>query len=401
MTRHDNNPACPQTPVVEILDTLIGLPTVSADSNLALIDYIEGYLAEFDVPSTRFMNPEGTKANLFATIGDSEAPGVILSGHTDVVPVTGQDWSNDPFRMRQQDGRLYGRGTADMKGFIAVVLAAVPRMLAADMDAPIHLAFSYDEEVGCTGCRSMVAAVAELKPRPKLCIVGEPTEMKVVNAHKGKRNFETTVTGAPAHSSQPAAGANAIFAAARLISWIDTEQTARREAPVSDDAARFNPPYTTLNVGVVSGGVTLNIVAEHARFIWEYRSLPEDDDSVIIDAFNNHATTEVLPALKAVTDRASIETREIGRVPQLKADPDCWAERFVLSLTKSNTVGAASYATEAGHFRNTAQVPTIVCGPGSIDQAHKADEWIALSELKAAEDFIVALIAALGRASQA
>jgi len=260
---------------LQLLGTLVGFPTVSSDSNLELIRFIEKYLADLGVPSTLFLNEEKTKANLFARIGPKPDAslakhGIILSGHTDVFPVKGQNWSHDPFTLRREGGRVFARGTCDMKGFIAVALAKAPEMVAANLKEPVYLAFSYDEETGCTGVKDMVEHIAKMKIRPRVCIVGEPTMMDVINAHKGIRSYKTSITGLAAHSSAPHLGANAIVAAAELISFLGK---VTEEAKNFTDH-RFMPPFTSFNIGLISGGLATNIIAEKVEFIWEFRSIP-------------------------------------------------------------------------------------------------------------------------------
>ena len=378
---------------VEMIERLVAFPTVSRDSNLELIGFVSDYLDGWGVPWTLFEDPVMRKANLLATVGPADVPGVILSGHTDVVPVDGQDWSADPFAPWMADGRLYGRGTSDMKGFIGAVLAQVPDMIQANMTAPVHIALSYDEEVGCTGVLSLIAHVAARDPRPRLCIVGEPTSMRVVNAHKGIRAFRTRIRGLAGHSSAPAAGANAVLAAAELMGYI-----ARLAEELAGEAVdpRFEPPHTTMNVGLVTGGTAVNVIPAEASFEWEYRPLPQEDPDAVFDKVRAHAETVVLPKLQATAGQAaSITFETLAKAPSLAATADNEAERFVRRLTGANSADAVAYATEAGLFQGEAGVPTVVCGPGSIDQAHKPDEFIALTEIDRAEAFLARLRAEL------
>ncbi len=381
---------------LQLLETLVGFPTVSSDSNLELIRFIEKYLADLGVPSTLFLNDEKTKANLFARIGPEpdgslEKHGIILSGHTDVVPVKGQNWSHDPFTLRSDGERVFARGTCDMKGFIAIALAKVPDMIAAKLKEPVYLAFSYDEETGCTGVKDMVAHIAKMKIRPRVCIVGEPTMMDVINAHKGIRSYKTSITGLAAHSSAPHHGANAIVAAAELITYLSK---VTEEAKNFTDH-RFMPPFTSFNIGLISGGLATNIIAEKAEFIWEFRSIPGFDGDKVVADFEAFAANEILPKLQETAPNASIVTTEQTNAPPLLATEGSDAETFVMNLVGTNELKTAAYTTEAGHFHQTGEVSTVVCGPGSIDQAHKPDEFIAISEIERCEGFMDKLIKAL------
>lgn len=382
----------PKPETLDLIRRLVSMPTVSRDSNLDLIRFVTDLLDEQGVAYKLFFNDERTKANLLATLGPTDVPGIILSGHTDVVPTDGQAWSRDPFDPWVADGKLYGRGTCDMKGFIGCVLSRIGELQARGLKEPIHIALSYDEEVGCSGCTSMIAHVAELETRPRACIVGEPTEMGVVNAHKGIHAYETRIHGKPAHSSTPAYGANALVAAARLVAFLDDLNVEFASRDWGEGALRFDPPYTTNNVGTLTGGNAINIIPEDAHFVWEYRSLPDSNVREIIDRFNAHVDEVILPQLQSTFPDAWVQTTELSAAPPLIATGDNSAEALVLALAQSNETGAVSYATEAGHFQATAQVPTVVCGPGSIDQAHREDEFIALSELAACEQFLDRLL---------
>ena len=372
--------------VLELAERLVAMPTVSRDSNLELVGFVVEYLESHGVQCRLFENEEGTKANLLATIGPEDVPGIILSGHTDVVPVDGQDWSKDPFKPWIADDRLYGRGSADMKSFIAAVLARVPEMQARGLDQPVHIALSYDEELGCAGVLPMVRHVAGMKIRPRLCIVGEPTEMRVINAHKGIRSYRTIITGMAGHSSAPHLGANAIFAAADLISFIAKLAQEARNESVSDH--RFFPPFTTFNVGEIRGGSAINIIPSAAEFSWEFRPIPGFDSDEVTARFTDYAMKDVLPRLRETAAEADIEIIEMSNAPALLAEEGSDAETFVMKLARQNQTETASYATEAGQFQHEAEIPTVVCGPGNIEQAHKADEFIALSEIRACEAFM-------------
>lgn len=360
-----------------ILARLVAFDTVSAKSNLALIEWVAGELAALGIAATRVPGPDATKANLYATIGPARPGGVCLSGHTDVVPVAGQIWASDPFALTQRDGRLFGRGTADMKGFIACCLALAGAFKAAPLKAPIHFAFSFDEEVGCLGVPHLLHRLGRDLPKPAIAIVGEPTAMKPVTAHKGVVALATTVTGNAAHSSRVDAAANAIFAAAALIRHIGTLAEAERRAPPRPE---FDPPWTSFNVGTIQGGAAINIVAERCRFEWEFRPVPGADEAAILAAFARHADEAVLPALKAKFPGAAIATEIVARATPLRAEADSPAERLVRRLTGANRAGTVAFATEGGLFQD-AGISAVVCGPGDIAVAHQPDEWIAEDQL--------------------
>ena len=372
---------------IEMLERLIAFDTTSSLSNLALIDFVEDYLGGHGVTSRRSGDRED-KANLYATVGPAVPGGVVLSGHSDVVPVTDQSWSSDPFRLERRDGRLYGRGTADMKGFIATVLALVPQALSAELRRPLHIAISYDEEVGCFGAPKLIADLLAEGPRPAVVIVGEPSEMRPISGHKGIAIYQTSVTGRAAHSAQTHRGASAIFGAARLIAYLETEADRRRDGP---QAAGFEPPHTTFNVGMIEGGTAHNIVPRSCSFTWQVRTVPGESGTSVLAAFEDVAAREVLPRLQATAPDAAIETHCIADVTGLEPDPDSLAERLVRRLTGANQSGLVSFATEAGMFQH-AGLPTVICGPGSIDQAHQPDEFIEVSQIEACVTFMNKLI---------
>ena len=374
----------PHTPA-EFLARLIAFNTVSSRSNMALIDWVAGYLRAQGIEPDIIPSDDGDKANLFATIGPADKDGVILSGHTDVVPVDGQAWTLDPFTLAESEGKLYGRGTSDMKGFIACVLAAVPKFQAAGLATPIHLAFSYDEEVGCTGVASMIGKLAKRVPRPRLCIVGEPTDMQLVTSHKGIRDFTTEVTGLEAHSSRTDKGVNAIQYAARMINFL--ENLGRELAANAAHDHICEPPYTTVSVGVIEGGTAVNIIPGHCRFQWDNRLLPGTEPDYVINRFNRFVEEEILPEMRAVFPKASVTTTKCADAPGLNPEEGSPAETLVLSLLGSNERYGVSYATEAGHFQGIG-IPTVVCGPGSILQAHRPDEYVEISQLAACEAFL-------------
>ena len=375
---------------IEVLEALVGFDTTSRNSNLALVEWVEVYLDRFGVAHERVPDKTGGKANVWATIGPSGVPGTILSGHTDVVPVEGQSWSNDPFRLTERNGRLYGRGATDMKGFDACCLAAVPDMVAAPLTRPIHLALSYDEEVGCIGVRGMIARLERAKVKPAACFVGEPTEMRVVIGHKGKRSFRVTVHGKTCHSSLAPHGVNAVEYAARLI--VKIRNISSRLARSGARDSLYDVPYTTAHTGVVRGGTALNIVPDACTFEVEFRPLATDDVGSLVDEVMAHARERLEPEMRAVDPAARIVFEEISEFPGLETP----ASRDVVGLAKRlagrNEHGKVAYGTEAGLFA-LAGIPTVVIGPGSIDQAHKADEYIAVSQLEACSAFLDRLIA--------
>jgi acetylornithine deacetylase len=382
------------TAATAILERLVAFDTISAKSNLELVGWIADYLDGHGIKSVLTRNPEGTKANLFATIGPGERGGVILSGHTDVVPVEGQDWTSDPFRLetRQADqgsDRLYGRGTADMKGFIALVLAMAPQALEQRLEIPLHLAFSYDEEVGCLGVPDLIRELPKDTARPRLAIIGEPTEMQVANAHKGIHFLRTQITGHEAHSSTPERGVNAIAAAAEIIAEIGRLAAECRALAPPDSG--FDPPYTSFNIGRISGGAAVNIIARDCAFEWEFRPVPGEDGAALQRRIDDFVTAELLPRMRAGHPEVDVETRTMARVPPLVPDPASPAEALARRLTGANTTTTIAFATEAGLFQ-AAGIPAVVCGPGSIDVAHKPDEFISRDQLAAGEAFLDRLL---------
>jgi acetylornithine deacetylase len=362
----------------EMIRRLVAFDTVSAKSNLALIEFVADYLQEHGVASRCTTDDTGHKANLYATIGPQQPGGVVLSGHTDVVPVDGQPWDSDPFTVVERDGRLYGRGTADMKSFIALALVMTPAFQARPLEVPIHFAFSYDEEVGCLGVGRLIGDVVGNLPRPRMVIVGEPTSMRVVNAQKGCAVFRTRVTGRNAHSSRPGLGANAVVAAARLIDFL--ARLAEEKARHAPADCPFDPPWTTVHVGVVNGGTAVNIIPDACDFVWEVRGLPGEDHQPIVDRLHRFAETEVLPPLRAVAGEAAVETETLVVVPGLAVEDGAPAERLAAALTGANGRAAICFATEAGLFQR-AGMSVVVCGPGNIDHAHQANEFIDLDQV--------------------
>jgi acetylornithine deacetylase len=372
-----------------LLESLIGFATVSRASNLDMIEFIRHYLEELGVESELFYNAERTKANLFATIGPRERGGIVLSGHTDVVPVEGQAWTVEPFRLTERDGRLYGRGTADMKGFIASVLAAVPRFLERELKLPVHLAFSYDEEVGCLGVRPMLAELERRPHRPVLCLIGEPTELEPVLGHKGKLAMRCHVKGAPCHSAYAPYGVNAIQYAARLIGHL--EAIGERLAQPEHHDERFDPPFSTVQTGVIKGGRALNIVPAECEFDFEVRALPGFDARRVADELQTYAEAELLPKMRAVKSNADIRFQSLCAYPGLATSPHSEAARLLALLSGSNEFGTVAFGTEGGLFEH-AGIPAVVCGPGSMDQGHKPDEFVTVEQLSDCDAMLARLV---------
>ncbi len=368
-----------------MLAKLVSFNTVSSRSNLDLISFVEDYLSSHGVNSVRVPDETGEKAALFATVGPDTDGGIVLSAHTDVVPVEGQNWSKDPFTAWEQDDRLYGRGTADMKGFAATVLAKVPDFLGANLSKPVHIALSYDEEVGCFGAPPMIDAMIANGLQPKAVIVGEPTNMKVVTGHKGIAVLKTQVHGHPVHSSQLHRGVSAISAAVKLISWLD-EKTAQNKARADRDCP-FEPPYTTLHCGTIQGGKAHNITAQSCEFMTDIRLLPGENITEWIDAYRSFAKEAVLPEMQAISSDCRIDIDLVATVPGLAEETDGTAEQLVRRLTGDNGRHVVVYATEGGQFQEKG-LSTVVCGPGSIDQAHQPDEYIELAELDRCAAFL-------------
>jgi len=371
----------------DLLARLIGFATVSRDSNLELIGFIRDYLAGLGVDSELFHNSEGTKANLFATIGPLDKGGVVLSGHTDVVPVDGQAWTVEPFCLSERDGRLYGRGAADMKGFIASVLAAVPAFLAQPLQTPVHLAFSYDEEVGCLGVRSMLAALQQRAHKPRLCLIGEPTELKPVLGHKGKLAMRCQVQGAACHSAYAPYGVNAIEYAARLIGKLGEIG----EVLAQDQDARFDPPFSTVQTGLIKGGRALNIVPEECEFDFEVRALPGFEAQAVADQLQSYAQAQLLPRMRAVNPASDIRLQPLSGYPGLATPAQSEAAQLVALLSGSTEFGTVAFGTEGGLF-DQAGIPTVVCGPGSMEQGHKPDEFVSVEQLAGCDAMLRRLV---------
>ena len=376
---------------LDILAKLVSFPTVSSESNLALVDWVEDYLAAHGVRAHRVYDDTGTKAALYANVGPEVEGGVVLSGHTDVVPVEGQPWDTDPFTLTQKDGRLYGRGTCDMKGFDALALAAVPKALAAGVKRPLQIALSYDEEVGCLGAPRMIAEMARVLPRADVALIGEPSNWKVVTGHKGGIGIATQLRGHEVHSSILHTGVSAVMEAAKLVDWgnrMNAEGMAAEPGPID---ALFDPPWTTAHVGTIHGGTADNITARDCRFVMAFRCIPSES----VEGWRGRYLEEVArveAAMREVHPDARIDTDIRFHVPGLVPETEGAAEALARSLTGDNATRVVSYATEAGQFQE-AGYSAVIVGPGSIAQAHQPNEWLAASELTAGEAFTDKLVA--------
>lgn len=374
----------------EILKILVSFDTTSRNSNLPLIEWVENYLIDHGVASQQVFDATGEKANLWATIGPSDVPGYILSGHTDVVPVDGQDWATDPFELTEKDGRLYGRGSCDMKGYLACVLAAVPAIKKADLKKPFHLAFSYDEEVGCIGVHTLLEVLKARGQKDEACFVGEPTGMDVVIGHKSKVAMSVSITGYSVHSSLAPQGVNAVDAAAAIAMKIREISNRLVERGARD--VLYDVPFTTGHTGVLKGGTALNIVPDTCEMLFEFRAIAQDDARALVSEVVKYAETKLVPAMQAINPDAGIVFQELSMIEGLETDPDEAVVALTKALANRNEHSKVAYGTEGGLFRRYLDVPTIVCGPGSIEQAHKPDEFVAISELQACDRYLSRLI---------
>lgn len=371
--------------------TLISYDTTSRNSNLELIDVIWQALLALDLEPVLVPNADGTKANLFVTIPSHDGSitgGVMLAGHTDTVPVDGQEWSSDPFTAEIRGDRLYGRGAADMKAFSGVILSMLPEFLGRRLTAPLHLAFTYDEEVGCHGAVTLLKELTSRGISPDLCFVGEPTSMRPVSAHKSSYLYRVSITGIASHSSNTPNGVNAIEYAARAIAFI--RQIADEHRLQGPFDASFEVPYTTANVGVIVGGVAVNTVADRCEFEFEFRTIPGVDPTDVIERIKHFVLGDLCAAMRAENVAANIHFDAIGAVPSLSAAGAGAALQLAQALTGSTTDDAVGYATEAGLFQ-LAGIDTAVCGPGSIRQGHTANEYVELNQVRACEEFMLAL----------
>jgi acetylornithine deacetylase len=385
----------PRPETLRLLGDLIAFRSVSRTSNMALIDHVRGYLADLGIESRLVHDETGTKANLFATLGPADVPGILLSGHSDVVTVEGQDWTSDPFVLAERDGRLFGRGTADMKGFVASALALFGRAAGRTLSAPLHLALSYDEEIGCIGVRRLIDSLAGLPVRPRLCIVGEPTEMQVVVAHKGKAAWRVEVRGLEAHSSLAPRAVNAIEHAAELIVFIRALAAERARTGPRDEA--FDVPVSTFQVGTIGGGTALNVVAGHCHFEFEVRHLPDDDPQALFALIEAHAREVLEPQMRAIAADTGIVFHPLASYPGLDIAPEDPAVALAKRLAGRNDHAKVAFGTEAGLFQKSAGIATVICGPGRIAEAHKPDEWLALDQLAQCDAFLDRVVDHLAR----
>ena len=370
---------------IEMIKALVAFDTTSRDSNLDLIRFVEEYLVNHGVEPSLIFNDDKSKANLVASIGpDTSRGGVVLSGHSDVVPVDGQAWSSDPFQVVERDGRLYGRGTCDMKGFLAIALALVPEFQNCKLQSPVHIVLTYDEETDCSGAVRLMQALPETGLAPHAVIIGEPTQMQIVNAHKGQCTLETTVVGREAHSSAPHLGVNAIDIAARLIAYLATLSVELESLPHS--MAGASPPFSTINVGTINGGQQVNIVPAQCRFLWEIRAVPGHDSNETIERFNGYADN-LEAEMRGKFPEAAITTTLMNATAAFVPEDDSPAETLVKSLAGTNEAGTVAFGTEAPCYQQ-AGMSVVVFGPGSIAQAHKPDEYIALDQVDSCVAFM-------------
>jgi acetylornithine deacetylase len=376
--------------IVSILSTLVAFDTTSRNSNLELIAWVEEYLKPLGFEMERVYDPTGTKANLWATIGPQDRPGFVLSGHTDVVPVDGQNWASDPFALREADGRLYGRGACDMKGFLAVCLARAQDMAKARLDRPIHLAFSYDEEVGCVGARNLAGWLKQLPVTQEACFVGEPTSMQVVIGHKGKRSVRVKVRGLTQHSSLAPQGVNAVEFGAMLVAEI--RRIADELSVSSNQDPLYDVAHSTGHVGVLRGGTALNIVPDECEILFEFRVIGGDDADALVQRVVDYARNELEPRMKAVDPATGFDIDVYAGFPGLDTGPDAQIVTLAKKIAGRNYHAKVAFGAEAGLFDTIAGIPSVIVGPGAISQAHQADEWVAISELEKCDAFVRRLI---------
>ena len=375
---------------LDLLKTLIGFDTTSFKSNLDLIKFIENYLNQYKIKSELVYDDTKNKANLFATIGPNSTGGIVLSGHTDVVPVGNQKWGTDPFQLIEKDQKLYGRGASDMKSFIALVLSRVPKIIEKKLSKPIHLAFSYDEEIGCVGVHGLLDLIEKKSIKPEFCIVGEPTSMEVVIGHKGKHAYCVKVDGLSCHSGQAPFGVNAINYASKLIAYIDELNKEKSiNGPFDQD---YEVPYTTLHTGLINGGTILNIVPNLCEFEFEIRNLATDDPLKLVNKIKDYTDQKLINDMHKVSSKTGIHFNEKNNYPALDISADIEPVKKIKELLNNQKHKKVVYGTEGGLFKNRFDIPTIVCGPGSIDQAHKPNEYISIEQIKKCSNFLDNLI---------
>jgi len=373
----------------DILNELISFDTVSRNSNLSLIEFVADYLDGHGVKSDLVYGDDKSKANLWASFGPENLAGTVLSGHTDVVPVDGQDWTSDPFTLTARESRLHGRGTCDMKGFIAVCLSRSAKLVEQPLKKPIHFAFSFDEEIGCIGVRYLIDQLKTRETLPSVCIIGEPTGMQVIRSHKGKFSSRCHVHGLESHSGLAHRGANAVEAAAETIARL--KSVARRLRDEGPFDTEFDPAYTTVHTGLVSGGTQLNIVPNKCTFEFEIRHLPSEDPTTLVNEVREFVDAEILPEMRAVHPQANFEWETLTQYPAFDAAPQSASVQLALNLSGGDSTGKVSFGTEAGLFAE-AGIESVICGPGEIKHAHKPDEFVEQSQLKACEGFVDRLI---------
>jgi acetylornithine deacetylase len=377
--------------IVSILSALVAFDTTSRNSNLALISWVEDYLRPLGFRMERVYDPTGTKANLWATIGPEDRPGIVLSAHTDVVPVDGQNWSSDPFVLREADGRFYGRGACDMKGFLAVCLARAQDMAQARLERPIHLALTYDEEVGCVGARHLSEWLTAQAVRPEACFVGEPTSMQVVIGHKGKRSIRVKVRGLTKHSSLAPEGVNAVEFGAMLVAEI--RRIADELSASGHRDSLYDVPHSTAHVGVLRGGSALNIVPDDCEILFEFRVIGGDDPDALVQRVVDYARMELEPRMQAVDPSTGFDIEVYAGFPGLDTAPDAEIVTLAKRMAGRNDHAKVAFGAEAGLFDSIAGIPSVIVGPGAIAQAHQADEWIAIGELVKCDAFVAKLVA--------
>ena len=383
----------PQPATIDILRRLIGFDTTSRNSNLELIDFIRDYLRDHGIDSHLYRDGTGRKANLYSTFGANQnGSGLMLSGHTDVVPVDDQDWHSDPFALSERGDNLYGRGACDMKGFVATALALVPRFLETSHNRPMHFGFTFDEEVGCIGAGQLAEQIRGMTTKPAYCVIGEPTSMRVIDGHKGRFAMRCHVHGIEGHSAYPQRACNAVEAAADMIAYV--RQMARRLRDEGPHDPAFDPPYSTLQTGTVHGGTALNIVPRHCSFEFEIRNLPSQDPLALASELRDFAAHQILPEMHRASPEAGIDFEELSHVPGLTPDHDHEFVKSVLAASGGNATHKVSFGTEAGLYQRSG-IPTVVCGPGDIAQAHRPDEFVALDQLARCETFLLRMAKAI------
>ena len=373
-----------------LLARLVGYDTTSTMSNMELIDFVRNLLDDHDVPCQLVDNEDGSRANLYATLGPDDIGGVMLSGHTDVVPTRGQNWSSDPYSLKVTDDTLVGRGSCDMKGFIACVLAALPQMREQALLTPIHLAFSYDEEIGCVGARKLVDTLAGFEVKPRIGLIGEPTSMNMVLGHKGKLSYRVSISGLSCHSAYISNGVNAVEYAAELIAFIRAMNARVLERGQRDDS--YTVPHSTFHVGNIRGGTALNIVPQSCEFEFEIRNLPQDDLEALAKEIQDFANNELLPDMRERHPDSAIKFNQISHYPGLRTDPASAVMAYTREINPIDQIGDnVSFGTEAGLFDGIG-INSLICGPGSIDQAHKPDEFVSREQLRYCDRMIENLV---------